>query len=559
MPQLTAEELRQAEILADPVQWSWIYLNWKARNYQEDILRDDYYRQVWRLGRRTGKTETIVIKSLHKAYTNKRFRIIIVTPYENQIRLFWNRFEELIEDCPELKESVKITHNPYVVKFKNGSSIKGFTAGTKAGSGGAGVRGQGADWIFLDEADYLLHDDIVAVTAIALEAPERIHIFVSSTPTGRRDFFWKVCTDPRSAYREYHFSSHENPEWTDKADEEFRIFHSELDYQHEVLAEFGDEAAGVFKKEYLERASSQLQYAYQDLNYFQQEHVKANDIRYLRLGPYDKVYKPPSGPIRTMGVDWDKVQATPQIVISEFVEPLGKFQVVYHEDILQSQFTLDNAVKAIIDLNDIYHPHWIYVDRGMGEYQVEMLHAYGIQHPESGLETKVKGWMFNQNVDVIDPATHELAQKPLKHFMVNNGVWLFERDRILISAFDEMLYYQLQNYSVVRKSVSGAPIYTSKNEHALDAMMLSLAAFAIEFPEITQTIRNPDNTEHVLRVPPPAKETAKAVFANMSGRSGSTPSDSHQHPYQLGLNIGSASSWRPRGSNPTPYRRRLSF
>lgn len=521
MSQLTKEEIQQAEILADPVQWAWVYLNWKARDYQEEILRDEYYRQVWRLGRRTGKTEEIIIKSLHKAYTKKRFRIIIVTPYENQIRVFWDRFDELIDESPELRASIKSkTRNPYTIKFKNGSRITGFTAGTKAGNGGANVRGQGADWIFLDEADYLLHDDIVAVTSIAIEAPERIHIFVSSTPTGRHDFFWKICTDARSPYKEYHFSSKVNPEWTDKADEEFRILHTEIDYAHEILAEFGEEAAGVFRHEYLERASNQIHYCYQDLNYAQEQHIKNNDITVMRLGPYDEYYKPPAGGLRTIGVDWDKVQATPQIVVTEYVKELNKFQVIYHEDIPQSEFTLDKAVQTIISLNSLYHPDWIYCDRGMGEYQVEMLHAYGIQHPESGLENKVKGWAFNQNVEIVDPATRELVAKPLKHFMVNNGVWLFERDRILLSAYDEMLYYQLMNYSVVRKSVSGAPIYTSHDEHALDAFMLSLAAFAIEFPEITNTIQNPGNSAHLLNLPSPAKATAKAVFPDTYRNSG---------------------------------------
>ena len=52
--------------------------------------------------------------------------------------------------------------------------------------------------------------------------------------------------------------------------------------------------------------------------------------------------------------------------------------------------TLDNAVNMIIQVNDLYKPSWIYVDRGYGDYQLERLHIYGDENPSSGLKNKVK-------------------------------------------------------------------------------------------------------------------------------------------------------------------------
>ncbi len=485
MANLTSEELQQVEILSDPVKWAYVYLGWEARWYQEEILRDNSLHIVLRMGRRTGKTTTIMVLALYRCFTRPDYEVLIVTPYESQIREMDAIITRFIADCPELEASIKSkTKNPFRIEFKNGSVIKGFTAGTKAGNQGASIRGQRADLIVLDEVDYMDEGEIVAVTAIALEAPERISIIAMSTPSGRREFFYKICTDPKSSYRQFHYPSSVNPEWTPEAEADFRLLHSDIDYQHEILAEFGDEASGVFNKEAVDIAANTVYYAYALLTPSQGKWVKENNIEVVRLGPYTANYKPPKA-IRTMGVDWDKAQATPQIVVTEYNQEFNKLQVVYHEDIPKTDLTLDFAVQRIIALNEIYDPAFIYVDRGFGEYQVETLHAYGLKHPESGLRTKVKGWHFGQHIDVLDPVTKQVEAKPLKHFMVNQAALFFERQKILISLFDEVLYRQIINYSVVRVSQSGQPVYTSKDEHALDALMLSTLAFVLEFPDLS--------------------------------------------------------------------------
>lgn len=46
---------------------------------------------------------------------------------------------------------------------------------------------------------------------------------------------------------------------------------------------------------------------------------------------------------------------------------LNKFRTCYRAEIPRGEFTLDNAVKKIIALNEIYDPQFIYVDRGFGK------------------------------------------------------------------------------------------------------------------------------------------------------------------------------------------------
>lgn len=143
--------------MADPVLWAKAFVisndaiakkvgPWKARDYQEEMLRDKSLYKVYRCGRRIGKSETMIIEGLHKAYTHEGFRILYVTPYETQVNLVFMRMRELIQSSPLLKiEVVKMKNSPYTIEFRNGSVIMGFTTGASSGSGAASVRGQRAD------------------------------------------------------------------------------------------------------------------------------------------------------------------------------------------------------------------------------------------------------------------------------------------------------------------------------------------------------------------------------------------------------------------------------
>ena len=166
-PLSPVEQAKLARIMADPVLWAKAFVvsnnaatkkygPWEARDYQAEMLRDNSLRKVYRCGRRTGKTEVMIIDGFHKACTHKNFRILYVTPYENQVNLIFMRMRELIHDSPLLKKQVvRMKNSPYTIEFSNGSTILGFTTGASSGSGAASIRGQRADHIFLDEIDKL--------------------------------------------------------------------------------------------------------------------------------------------------------------------------------------------------------------------------------------------------------------------------------------------------------------------------------------------------------------------------------------------------------------------
>ena len=416
----------------------------------------------------THNTTVISLFMIWQCFTQKNAKMVVVAPYDKHVNVLFKMTREFIQSSPDIDASIeRDTKNPQYIEFRNGSTIQGFTSGVKSGDKGDSVRGQEADWIFLDEADRLRPDDIDSVVAIAAEDSENIGILASSTPTGKREKFYEWCNSPN--WTEFHFPSTVNPNWTEQSEREFRDMLSAQGYVHEILAEFGEETEGVFAKRFIDMAKEDYQYE-----------EKASE--------WDTV---------CIGVDWDKYTDAPQIVIVKFdrnfVDKFGnsgpKFRVIKREEIEQSEFTFDNAVKKIIEMNKKYKPDFIYCDRGHGEYQIETLRKIGLEKPETGLYQKVKGISFGSKIEVRDPATKEMEKKPIKPFMVNQTAIILERGQLVLNENDQDLWKQLEDYRVVRKTKSGEPVYTDENEHALDAMMLAILGFSLEYPNLTKILQ----------------------------------------------------------------------
>ena len=128
-------------------------------------------------------------------------------------------------------------------------------------------------------------EDFTTIYAIVLEAPKRIGTMIASTPTGRRGMFYKTCTEMKfnqdkkippvntkqlgyvydskhydraqaEGWKEFHYPSMCNPEWSEQMERELKSQFDEVSYEHEVLAEFGTETIGVFNKDYIDEAAS---------------------------------------------------------------------------------------------------------------------------------------------------------------------------------------------------------------------------------------------------------------------------------------------------------------
>lgn len=223
------------------------------------------------------------------------------------------------------------------------------------------------------------------------------------------------------------------------------------------------------------------------------------------------------------------------------------------------------AVNMTVELNDLYNPSWIYCDRGSGEYQIERLHIIGDERPHTGLKNKVKGYQFKNTLDIIDPITKMKTKEPMKPFMVNQLSIAFERERIMLSPFDEKLHKQLIDYKVERIGQNG-PIYSDKDEHFVDALSLAYLAFVLEFPELTETIKEIKHTTKIAKsnnniVQRQANKAIRGLSQNMispyekpSNHDGDLPGDRPQYqPVTRRRKIASKSiNWgsrSPRGAN----------
>ena len=213
-----------------------------------------------------------------------------------------------------------------------------------------------------------------------------------------------------------------------------------------------------------------------------------------------------------------KYGASSSLLILDYIPEKNKFKVIRRIEVPRAEYSFDKAVNMIIELNRIYDPKYIYCDRGSGEYQLEVLHKYGDNHPETGLKNKVKGFQFSQKIEVLDPIKRIPDMKPMKPFMVNQLQMAIERGQLILSPFDEVLHKQLVDYEVKKISANGQPVFTDVNEHFVDSLGLAFLAFALEFPDIAKTIEKVDFTSKVAGIENPI--AAKALNAIQSIKNG---------------------------------------
>ena len=477
----------------------------------------------------THNTDDMCVLILWFAYTqynrgpNNQYDIIIATPYETQIDLIFKRLHQLLDISPVLKSLITrdVQHNINLTINGIVSNILGLTAGANNSSGGANsTRGQRADLLILDECDYIGSNQITNILNIRNEAPERIRLICASTPSGKHEEYYRWCIGASKKYfptqddiKNNKFSGYQieekaigegngwteiyapsnvnkellkiNPDTQQTYLEDIKDELSDMRYTQEVMAEFGEEEMGVYQKRFIMAAIAEgerLNFRY--ITKWAKEDRKA----YLSRTQGQN--------IRILGVDWDKYSAATNMVCMEFdrfhqdhegrIVPL--FKMLFRIEVPRSDFTYVNAMNKIIELNEEYQFDWIGIDRGYGEVQLEMLHKYGMEHPETGLADKVIGYQFSQKIEVRDPYTKKKDQKHLKPFMVNNSVNAFEKGKIVLDGSDKGMIAQLEEYRVKSISSAGLPVYTDENEHAIDAMNLALLLFEQKYGSLLKKV-----------------------------------------------------------------------
>ena len=432
------------------------------RPYQAEMLRCTSKRKVFRIGRQAGKTETLIIAMLHSIFTNENFQIVLVAPFQTQITMVFKRIREYMADNPILFNSRKrlVSAPSFELELHNGSYIRGFTAGTSSKGNATQVRGQSANMLVFDEADYLADGDVAAALATVVNNPNAT-VWMSSTPSGKREKFYDACHNP--LYREFYYSSVINPNWGPEQEAFFRSEYSEIEYKHEVFADFGELEQGVFPVGYVDNALSAYRY----------ENCKRN-----------------TGWQYCIGVDWNDTKIGTTIVVTGWNPYKQRFEVVERKIVSREGWTQLDACNEIVMMNRRWLPEAIYVDAGYGGTQQEVLRAFsggilnqkgGGRHVDARIIKILHEYQFGGSLEIRDPFTKKKIKKPAKPFLVENAVRKFEQSYIVFPESDKQLYAELIGYVIDHVTTTGMPVYKQGNEkigdHNLDALMLSIVAF----------------------------------------------------------------------------------
>lgn len=515
---ISKEDQYSIHVASDPVVWARHFLKVKPRAYQVLMLRHPSLRKVFRLGRRMGKTFSMAIILLHYAYTTPHGRCLVMAPMKSQVALIYEEVMKLAEQGIVGQSITRhVTSPQHEIILSNGSTIRFFTTGMKSGGKSDVARGQEAHVIILDEMDYMGNDDLTALYAMLQKTdenqPEK-QLIAASTPSGRREKFYEWCVGD-NRFKEFYFPAYCNPLWSKEDEEEFREEYSEMGYRHEIEADWGEDAEGVYPQKYVNIAFRE-----------------------------DWTYVPGRTSARSVhliGVDWDKYGAGPNIVVLEVCGDdyederfVGKLRIAYRQEIPKSEFVLSEAVERIIELNHKFNPEYIYVDRGYGDMQIELLQKYGLENPSTGLKRKLKGIHSSSSFEVRDPATKEPIKKDTKVFMVDNLRTLLEREQIMMPHSDEELYKQLIAYIVTRTSSTGKPVFEASGtqvDHAHDALVLACLAYAQNFDELLKvryTTRTQSFSNTILT--PERFEKDKIKVSEDKGDDGEPPTRARTAP-----------------------------
>ena len=480
------------EIVSSPLKWAETFLTspvthplseykggpgpFSANYVQQQILNSNERYNVIRVHRRAGKSYSLAILALHTAVMLRGGQVLIIAPAAVQVQEIFTTIREFIRVNDWIQELVasdtKAPAQRIEIEIGNQRSrITGITAGSSNKSGGKSSRGQGADLFLVDEGAYLHDDDWTALTAIMKGDSYRrnsVKVFVASTPAAPVGRYYDYCTSPKyTMWNRIHVGLPDNPEISAEEVVATRELCSDLEWVSEYLADFPEIGNTVFKKEDIEGAW--LEYSYKHA-YNTELEARLKNIPVTRP--------------RTMGVDWDKHQADgsgPNISIVELQED-NSYKLIYRREIPQSIYCLTEACKQVIELDKIFKPRQIFVDRGYGEMQMEHLELHAKATRDQELAKKLHGVTFSDKIDIIMPlgGTHK---KDFKEAMINLMNKLFEDKKIITPTGDEkgdkILYNQLLKFKVKTQTASHIT-YVDGFDHAISSLGLACMAMHLK-------------------------------------------------------------------------------
>ncbi len=422
------------------------------------------YKRILRTSRQIGKTTVSTADILHKCFTNKNFKVLILTPFGPAIEEIFTILREHIDNSNNLRDSIiSDIKNPQTIKFANGSRITGYpiTPGdTKAVNK---IRGQRCNYLYIDEADFIdpAHMQVILPIANKLET----YVTMTSTPKGTKTIWTNLITNKNSGYKEFWYTLPERPDWTPGFSAQQSVF-GQAGYTREYDAEITASAKGVFRKELVDAS----------IERYDMDKITLNNIQ---LG------------VRILGVDWNK-GAGAHIVLVGHTD--GKFKLIKKWIINPDEFKQTAAVEKVIQINNEWTPEFIYIDEGYGDMQYEMLIKHGLQNPPSKLDKKVKKINMSNKIEIKNPKDGSVEKKWAKGFMYLNMAKLLQDNLLVLpqsedtnSVLDDSvasavgIVQQMREVELKKSSSIARAQFICPVDHTITAYGLALLGFTLNY------------------------------------------------------------------------------
>ena len=249
----TDDQIKYIKAVRDIVEFAKLFVRlpgnkpWIARWYQEQVLKCTSRRKVLRIGRRSGKTDSVCIEILFKLFTNENRRIFVTGPQKIHVEEIFTRIRGFIAANPLLQDSVLRDRSApyYEIKMHNGSRLRGVPAGAKGKKEGLAGRGQDADDIYIEEMDYVDETALRGGILPILFTTPSVSLIGFSTPSGFKTPYYGLCEEsPR--YKEFHFTYKVLPWWREIEAEKPQF--TEEEWKHEYCFT-GDQEVLVLDKD----------------------------------------------------------------------------------------------------------------------------------------------------------------------------------------------------------------------------------------------------------------------------------------------------------------------
>lgn len=230
---LTPEELSEIKGVYSAPDWFKANIKdertYSPRFHQDLLLKCSAKHKVIRMGRRCGKTFSIILDIIHRIETTDRpLNILVAAPMLTMITEIERTIVTLINATGKEGFIIAKKSSPTLeVKFFNGSLLQGITLSND----GTSARGKKADILWVDEMDFANRKSLEALQAIEMDNPN-VEVVYTSTPIGQGNLY---AAEALENTKSFHFPSYVIPHYNDAMHKSMKSSLSDIGFAQECF------------------------------------------------------------------------------------------------------------------------------------------------------------------------------------------------------------------------------------------------------------------------------------------------------------------------------------